>query len=838
MGATMSEQQKQMNKPRCYFIGNTHIDHTWLWNWTEGFDEVHASFRSALERMKEFPEFVFTCAVTLHYRWVEENDPAMFEEIKRRVAEGRWQLAGGWVVQSDNNIPCGEAFVRQGLYGQRYFESRFGKKARTGYCVDSFGHHAQLPQILKLQGMDGWLHFRPDGNEMSLPNGPYRWRGIDGTEVLACRPPGWYCTPNEHFFERCAQMIPSFLEAYPEVLFFYGVGDHGGGPTVRDLNWMRQFRAEHPELDCIYGNLDEFYARAASGAVVPYASLPVVATELQHCFRGCYTTNGRIKSLNRLAEGRLLMAEKAAALSAMLHDAPYPRQELDRAWDHLLTNHFHDVICGTCKPDAMEEALFRFGGVLETADRVRHFATKRLGAMFDRRPPRPFEKSYAVCVTNSLSWDRREPVVLSAPTLGHPFTAAGLVDNGGGPVDFQRVEPPFGTPGHPKDFLFLPTVPAGGAAVFHLVAEPHRTSPKTDLQTTRTSLENRFWRVQVDPKTGAIRSLFDKRRGVELVPRGGRAAQLLVIKDLGDTWGTGRSRFGDVIGAFAPTEVRLLESGPLRAQIEIRSAYGRCTARQRIALYRDSDFVDCDLEVMWNDSLKTVKMAFPLALGDARAFYEIPYGVIERPTNGEEQPMQKWLMVRGRVEKNGGGSVHYAVGIVADSIGGADVLAQKKGTEIRLTLLRSPYYGYLTHADAVEDALRPVSDQGLRRVRYRLVGGTGDLGLPERGESLSQPLQITFEGSQPGELTQPVSFFRCEPATVHLTALKRAEDGNGFIVRLVETRGRKTSARVSGVKDYPPIQTTLRPFEIQTWRWLKGKPPVLCNLLEETHADA
>jgi alpha-mannosidase len=829
----MGEQQKQKNKPRCYFIGNTHIDHTWLWNWTEGLDEVLASFRSALERMKEFPEFVFTCAVTLHYRWVEENDPAMFEEIKQRVAEGRWQIAGGWVVQSDNNIPCGEAFVRQGLYGQRYFASRFGKKARIGYCVDSFGHHAQLPQILQLQGMTGWLHFRPDGNEMSLPAGPYRWRGIDGTEVIACRPPGWYCTPNEHFFERCVQMMPSYLEAYPEVLFFYGVGDHGGGPTVRDLHWMRQFRAGHPELDCVYGNLDEFYERARTGAAsVPYEALPVVAKELQHCFRGCYTTNGRLKSLNRLSEGRLLMAEKTAALSAMLHGAPYPRQELDRAWDHLLTNHFHDVICGTCRPDAMEEALFRYGGVLETADRVRHQAAKRLSAMFDRRPPKPFEKSYALCVMNSLSWDRREPVAFSAPTLGHPFNAVSLVDGEGRAVDFQRVEPPFGTPHHPKEFLFAPQIPAGGAAVFHLVAEPHRKSPQTDLQTTNTTLENRFWRVQVDPKTGTIRSLFDKRRGVELVRRGGRAAQLLVIKDLGDTWGTGRVRFGDVVGQFTPTEVRLRESGPLRARIEVRSEYGRCTANQRISLYRDFDFVDFDLEVMWNDKLKTVKIAFPFALSDARAFYEIPYGMVERPANGEEQPMQKWLMVRGRVSQEGGATTPYAVGIVADSIGGTDILAQKKGTEIRLTLLRSPYYGYLTHADAVEDAQRPVSDQGLRRVRYRLVGGTRDLGLPEHGESLSQPLQITFEGSQPGALTQPVSFFRCEPTTVHLTALKMAEDGDGFIVRLLETRGRATKAVVVGAGDLH-LQTTLRPFEIQTWRWRKGAAPVLCNLLEE-----
>src|SRR5262245_38291478 len=125
--ATGGKDRGSMQKRRCYFIGNTHIDHTWIWNWPEGFDEVHASFQSALDRMEEFPEFVFTASSTLHYRWVEENDPALFARIRERVADGRWQLAGGWVVQSDDNLPSGESFVRQGLYGQLYFQSRFGQ---------------------------------------------------------------------------------------------------------------------------------------------------------------------------------------------------------------------------------------------------------------------------------------------------------------------------------------------------------------------------------------------------------------------------------------------------------------------------------------------------------------------------------------------------------------------------------------------------------------------------------------------------------------------------------------------------------------------------------------
>ncbi|MBI3920472.1 MAG: alpha-mannosidase [Armatimonadetes bacterium] len=821
-----------MPKPRVYFIGNTHIDHTWTWHWTEGYDEVHASYRAALDRMKEFPEFVLTCSSALHYRWVEENDPVMFAEIKQRVKEDRWQIVGGWVLQSDNNIPCGESFARQGLYGQHYFQSRFGRRATVGYCVDSFGHHAQLPQILRLQGLEGWLHFRPDGNELKLPPGPYRWRGIDGTEIASCRPPGWYCTPNEAFFETTANAAPHELSAYPEVLFFYGVGDHGGGPTIRDLRWMRKYREEHPELECVYGDLNEFYQRLEKNL----GALPAVHGDLQYSFRGCYTTNGALKSLNRKSEGRLLMAEAMAALASMTQGAPYPKAEIDRAWDHLLTNHFHDVMCGTGTQDSMEEAIFRYGGVLETADRVRHTAAKKLTVVFDRRPPKPYPESLAVAVANSLSWDRTEPLEFHPIMPGREIPNPALIDGNGKPVDFQLVEATFGTPCPPNRFLFTANVPAGGAALYHVIQNSRPPQVESDLRATKTSLENRFWRVRLDEKTGAIRSLLDKKRGLELVKRGARANDLLVVRDLGDTWGTGRSRFGDVIGRFTATQVRLLESGPLRARLEVRSEYGRCTACLRMSLYRDSDFVDFVLEVMWNDKLKTVKIAFPLAVEQGRSFYEIPYGTLERPTNGEEQPVQKWLRARGQATQSKGRPMPYSVGIAADSLGGADVLCEpKKGTEIRLTLLRSPYHGYLTYDDSIPDAERTVSDQGLRRVHYRLVAGGGrtDLGLPELAAALSQPLQIAFEGSQPGKTTEPFSLFRCEPVAVHLTALKQAEDGKGFIARLVETRGKAATATVTGPRGYRTIQATLRPFEIQSWRWEKAKRPVMCDLLEE-----
>ncbi len=821
------------SRPRLRTIGNTHIDHTWVWNWTEGFDEVHASWQAALDRMDEFPEFVFTCSSTLLYRWVEEHDPALFEPIRARIEEGRWQIGGGWVVQSDNNIPCGEAYVRQGLIGQRWFRSRFGRQARTGYCVDSFGHHAQLPQILQGQGLTGWLHFRPSPHEMELPEGAYRWRGLDGSEVVACRPANWYCTPDEKWFERTAKSIEAqFAAGAAEALFFYGVGDHGGGPTIRDLNWMREYAKTHPDIEVAYGDIDAFYDAARE------RELPRVDGELQHSFRGCYTVNARLKTLNRRAEGRLLSAEAMASLASMARGARYPGADLDRAWDHLLTNHFHDIICGTCSPSPAEETLFRYGGILETADRVRHPAAKQLASVFERRPPAPYAESLAVVLVNPSSWDRTEAVEFFPNLPGRTIAEPILVDAEGMPVPCQKVEPPFGTPG-PKALLFQPGVPAGGAALFHVVegkrdgesveTDPEAQDPDAPVAEPNR-LENAAWRLGIGTD-GAIVSVFHKGLGRELLRPETRFA-LRVARDLSDSWGTERKGFETFVGSFAFGAPTVLESGPLRARLEWRGTWERSTARMTATLLRGSDAATFEIDLVWAGAHQAVRAVFPLAFDAATALHEIPYGAIERPVDAGEEPLQKWLRVDGTC-----GGAPARAGFVLDTVGGGSVSSGAAGgVDVALTLLRSPYFGYLTPEDSVVGLERPHNDQGAHHVAFDLVAGPAseDLALPERGVARNQPLQIVFEGSRPGVAKAPFSLLRCTPSTVHAASLKRAEDGDGQILRLVETRGAATSAEVSGPPGYPSIRTTLRAWEIQSWRWRPDAEPVRVDLLEDS----
>ncbi|MDQ4100016.1 MAG: hypothetical protein M3121_05915 [Chloroflexota bacterium] len=234
----MPTDQAIETRPTLHMIGNGHIDPVWLWPWPEGFHEVTATFRAALDRIAESDDFVFTASSAAMYEWVEKQQPAMFDEIKRRVTEGRWVIVGGWWVQPDCNLPSGESFVRQALYGQRYFLEKFGRTATVGYNVDSFGHHAMLPALLRGAGLDSYVFMRPQEHEMGLPGRLFHWEGADGSRVLAFRIPYAYTSRDNlpTHVERCAtELRPPLMES----MCFYGVGNHGGGPTKESLQWIR-----------------------------------------------------------------------------------------------------------------------------------------------------------------------------------------------------------------------------------------------------------------------------------------------------------------------------------------------------------------------------------------------------------------------------------------------------------------------------------------------------------------------------------------------------------------------------------------------------------------------
>ena len=327
-----------------HMIGNAHLDVVWLWPWQEGYQEARATFASILDRMDEHPDFVFTCDQVLLLAWAEEQDPAMFARIRQRVAEGRWVNAGGWWVEPDCNLPAGESLVRQGLYGQRFLADRFGRTATVGMNVDPFGHTGMLPQILSGQGMGAYCFLRPMAHEKSLPQNLFRWRAPDGSEVLGFRIPFEYQSSRETVDRHLEKALAEFEDGARDVMVFYGVGNHGGGPTIRQIETIHRFDRMGSFGALPMSSPERYFEQVRRAGT---ASLPVVEGDLQHHAPGCYSAHSGIKLWQRRAQTALLVAERWAAVVAITEGLRYPREDLERAWKQVLLNQVHDVLPGS-----------------------------------------------------------------------------------------------------------------------------------------------------------------------------------------------------------------------------------------------------------------------------------------------------------------------------------------------------------------------------------------------------------------------------------------------------------------------------------------------------------
>ena len=265
---------------KLYMIGNAHIDIPWLWPWPEAMAVGLSTFRAALDRMNEFPDFKFTASSAQLYEWAAAADPSMMAEIRKRVAEGRWDVVGGWWIEPDVNIPNGESLIRQGLYGQRLFQQLLGRMARVGYNPDSFGHPGTLPQILKLQGMHAYVFMRPGAHEKQLPADVFWWQGADGTRVLTYRIPYSYGITGD-VQDRMHDFVTKLQEPTKDMMLFYGAGDHGGGPAKDTIHSILDAQKQPGAPKILFSTPDSYFddiAKVAPGFSPARADLKVGAT--------------------------------------------------------------------------------------------------------------------------------------------------------------------------------------------------------------------------------------------------------------------------------------------------------------------------------------------------------------------------------------------------------------------------------------------------------------------------------------------------------------------------------------------------------------------------------
>jgi alpha-mannosidase len=764
--------------------GHAHLDMAWLWPLAETRRKARRTGWTAVNLLARYPEFTFNQSSAQWYAFIAEDDPELLRRIGQAVAAGQWEPVGGMWVETDGNLPSGESFVRQLLYGQRAFERMFGATHQVGWLPDSFGFSPGLPQILASAGIEGLFTQklnRADTNQ--FPHDLYWWEGLDGSRVLVHgfdNPDGSYDAKLGP--EAMVRTWQNFRgkNVHPQSLLSIGYGDGGGGPTAEMIEKSRLL-AGFPALPrASFGRVADLFG--ALRCTAERTALPVWRGELYLEFhRGTYTAQGRLKRLHRRAERDLVAAEALGALCALAGGqvAPPGPETLTPAWHTLLLNQFHDILPGSSIREVNDEAEAQLAGVIAAA---------------------------------------------GGAAAGHLAALGELLGSGGGGAGLLVVNPDLsarplrarlaaGIPGAQEvDGGF---VIATGQTVSGLEASVLTgATPAPGLSASPRHLENAAVRVELDG-TGALSSVWDKAAGREVLA--GRGNQLWAYVDkprLYDAWEVDAS-YAETGRELGPAEsVELTESGPHRAAIRVRRRFRSSVIVQDIRLWANSARVEFRTTVDWHDRHWLLKALFPLAVRADHATFETAFGVVRRPTHRNTSWDAAMFEVPGHrfADLSEAG---YGVALLNDGRYGYHAL----GSELGISLLRSPVYP------------DPLADEGGHEFTYALLPHAGSWhggGVLAEAQDLNRPLLTAAVRAAAPASVRPL---RLTGLPLGLAALKPAEDGEGYVLRCYEPHGGRGEAavepppgwRLAGELDVlerpaGAAGLSFTPFQVRTWR--------------------
>jgi alpha-mannosidase len=773
------------SKKVIHIIGYSHIDAAWLWPWRDGSDTVLTTFRSALNRIDETPGFCYSHSSSAHYRWAERADPGMFSEIQRRVREGRWEVVGGWPVEPDCNIPSTESFVRHALYGKAYCQRALGVDVRIGLNPDSFGHAAGLPTILKRAGYGYYVFMRPQEHEMALPL-LFWWEGPDGSRVLTLRI--W------HSYDADTRLIPqaateAFASGFDHAAFFLGVGDHGGAVTREQIRQVGVFQhdANLPELR--YSTLRDFFLAVESSPA--FADLPVIRGELQHHARGCYSAYGEGKFLNRRAERWLGEAETIALVANLSASRPYQAEQYAEAWWKVLFCQFHDMMAGTSLYSDYQDVRDSVGYACEIAQSSKVEALE----MMAKRVDLSSVEEGAVFLFNPLPWRRKALVEYYTgqnPSGNSPITH--LASKDGDKILVQWRPSASMTNFFPRLSAWV-DLPPCGYKVFTLA---HGEAPAAEAYRD-------FFTVS---DSGFGISSLKAQDGTELLaaPLG-----LIVVSDTSDTWAHGINEFRQEMGRPTLVSSSVIENGPVTRVTRHRAAWQNSEIVLDIAQFAGLDFVELRFVIDWREHEQMLKLEIPTALTQPKIYAKVPGEVLERRTNGEEEPYQDWGAVQGKI-----GSADYTVALINNSTYSYDCL----NGLFRTVLIRSAPFARHNPNQVPHDDNNAWQDQGRQERRFWLLAGRGgypDLALDRRAEELQTPAEYVMDSAHHGTQPWEQSFLEITPGNVWVLAIKRAERSpEQTIIRLQERSGKATQATLKSQPLALDQTVQLAPWELKT----------------------
>ncbi len=796
---------EKSDQPVVYAIGNTHIDIAWLWTVEQTREKVLRSYATVIELMDRYPDYKFIGSQAILYQFVKEQKPELYERIKEKVASGQWEVDGGMWLEADCNIPSGESLVRQFLKGEQFFEKEFGIRSKTLWLPDVFGYSAALPQILKQFDMPYFVTTKLAWNQYNqLPNDVFKWRGLDGSEVLTFMPTttdynknlgnniSFTDTRNTTTYTGILgpNMTLGTYERFQnkdiieDTLMLYGYGDGGGGPTREMLENEKRLRYGLPGIPRIETSFNGTYLDMVREKLKEEKNVPTWDGELYFEYhRGTLTSNGSVKRWNRKLEVLVRKLEILTMINYLEEGTTIPTRELQCVWDILLLNQFHDIIPGTS-----------IDAVYETTEKEYRLAYDICQSLIEKSCD-----DMRVTVFNDQSFVSSDIVSMSVESGDFVSLSSGQ------PVQYVSEN---------EVIFFAKDVAAFGSKSFELV-KGSRQSRNNEL-VKDFKFENEFYRVHINGK-GEVVSLIEKTTDYEYMSDAGN--QIIAYEDRPanwDNWDVDRF-YQRKPYSFDTSEMYLVEAGPVRWTLETKHTMGDSIIQQKIHLYMELPRVEFVHDVEWQENNLLLRTHFPTTIYQNKATFDIQYGSVERETTNNNS----WDLAK--FETCG----HKWMDLGNNSLG--------------LSLLSESKYGYsakqgVMGLSLIKSGTYPNrnADIGKHHYSYALYPHSkrwSDAQTVEQAERFNSPFTVIKDLEK--EIEQPVELIKGD---VLVDAIKLSEDGNRMIVRLHEhknafghvrikihsklSNARLTNLREESVKTIEMsnqiINLTFKPFEIKT----------------------
>ena len=798
-------------------VGHTHIDVAWWWTVAQTREKVGRSFSTVLKLMDQYPEYIFMSSQPQLYKFIKEDYPDIYEKIKEKVKEGVWEPEGAMWLEADCNVTSGESLIRQILHGKRFFKEEFNVENEVLWLPDVFGYSAALPQILKKSNVNYFMTTKIAWNQFNkMPYDTFMWKGIDGTEILT-----HFITttdPNQdkkcHFTTYNGILHPGSIkgawdryqqkEINDDVLVCYGYGDGGGGVSYEMLETGRRMAKGIPGMPKVkLGNSLDYFKKLEK-KVEGNKRLPRWVGELYlEYHRGTYTSMARNKRDNRISEQLYESTEKVNSL-AMLLGKEYPAENINKNWENILLNQFHDILPGTSIKKVYDVTAEDYKRIIGSGKEMLADGINYIAENISL-------KNKSVVVFNTLGFDRDDIVEFEVPSdINMP-----AVLDGNEEIECQLID-------DGKAIFFAKGIPANGHKAFEIIEATKSSS--TNLTIEKNYIENKFFDIKINEE-GNITSIIDKKSNREVLKEGQTANVLQAFEDKPmdyDNWDIDIYYDEKMWLVNDVQHIEVIERGNVRSTLEIKRKFQDSTIIQKVYIYNDIPRIDFDTNIDWKESQVLLKAAFPVDINSNEATYEIQYGNVKRPTHRNTSWDEARFEVCGHkwVDLSEG---NYGVSLMNNSKYGHDIL----DGVMRLTLLKS---GILPNT---------TSDQEVHNFIYSIYPHTGDYkdaGTVKMAYNLNVPLYSKVEEAHEGSLESKSSLVKVDKDNVIIEVIKKAEDSDELVIRMYECHNMRTNVTLEMIseiesvkecnlmetdiselsKDGSKVSFEMKPFEILT----------------------